>query len=52
MLVLTRKQEEYIMIGDSIKIIISESNGPVRLAIAAPKDAKILRGELYEAEQQ
>lgn len=52
MLVLTRKEDEYFMIGDSIKVMITTCTGTVKLGIRAPKDVKILRGELYDAEEQ
>ena len=47
MLVLTRKQNEKIRIGDSIVITIVKLKGKgVRLGIEAPSDVSILRGEL------
>jgi len=47
MLVLTRKQNEKIRIGDSIVITIVRMKGKsVRLGIEAPSDVNILRGEL------
>ncbi len=50
MLVLGRNPGEYIMIGDSIKVtVIKSDKGYLRLAIEAPKDVNILRGEVYEA---
>ena len=50
MLALTRKIGEKIMIGDNIEIIIADIKGEnVRLAINAPKEVKIFRGEIYEA---
>ena len=52
MLVLTRKEDEYFMIGDSIKVMITTCAGTVKLGISAPKDVKILRGELCDAEEQ
>lgn len=48
MLSLGRKEGQYIMIGDDIMIQVIDSNGSVRLGIAAPDDLPILRGELYE----
>lgn len=49
MLVLTRKKNESIIIGDNIKVEILDIKGDkVKLGIIAPKDLKILRDELYE----
>ena len=50
MLALTRKPGERIVIGDNIVVTISEVKGDsVRIAIDAPKEIKIYRGELYDA---
>lgn len=50
MLVLTRKPGQQIMIGDDILINIVEVQGDnVRIAIDAPKQIKIYRGEIYKA---
>jgi carbon storage regulator len=50
MLVLTRCLNESIMIGDDIEISIHEiRGGQVKLAIAAPRDVRILRMELWRA---
>lgn len=47
MLVLSRKKEESIRIGDEITIkVISVKGGGVRLGIDAPKDISIMRSEL------
>jgi carbon storage regulator len=47
MLVLARKVDEAIVIGDDIVIkVISVENGVVKLGIDAPKDVSILRDEL------
>lgn len=49
MLVLGRKPGEYVMIDDNIKIkVVKSAEGDLRLAIDAPKQMKILRGEVYE----
>lgn len=46
-LVLTRKPGEQITIGDNITVTVEWiRGGKVRLAIAAPRDVVILRGEL------
>jgi len=47
MLVLSRKSNETIKIGDDIEIRILEVKGDtVRIGIEAPKSVEILRGEL------
>lgn len=47
MLVLTRKQGETIRVGENIEIkVIRMEKGSVRIGIVAPKDVRILRGEL------
>ena len=49
MLVLTRKKEESIMIGDEIKVMVLESSGgQVKLGIDAPQDIDIYREEIYQ----
>jgi carbon storage regulator len=49
MLVLGRKPGEYVMIGDEIKVeVVKSKDGDLRLAIDAPRDIKIVRGEIYE----
>lgn len=49
MLVVGRKPGEYIMIGDDIKVKVVKSDaGDFRLAIDAPRDVTITRGEIYE----
>lgn len=50
MLILQRKNNEAIMIGDNIKItVIDIGNDRVKLAIDAPKSVTIARSELLEA---
>lgn len=47
MLVLSRKAGEKIVIGDSVTVVVQRVAGNrVSLAIRAPKDVRILRGEL------
>lgn len=49
MLVLSRKANETIQIGDDIEIRILEVKGDtVRIGIEAPKSIDILRGELVQ----
>ena len=54
MLVLARKKNESILIGEDIEIIISDiSDDKVKLAIKAPKSMKVFRKELLlEIEQE
>ena len=53
MLVLTRKPRQQIMIGDNIVINVVEVQGEnVRIAIDAPREIKIYRGEIYRAIQE
>jgi len=48
-LVISRKTEETILLGDDIEIkVISVENNTVKLGISAPKDISILRKEVYE----
>lgn len=52
MLILRRKKNESLLIGDNIRITIIEcASDGVRLAIDAPKQISILREELSEVEQ-
>lgn len=47
MLVLTRKTEEGIVIGDSIRLTVLEIKGnKVRIGIEAPPDVRVHRSEL------
>ncbi len=48
MLVLTRKKDEKIMIGDDIVItVVDVSGGQVQLGIDAPRHIEIHREEIY-----
>ena len=52
MLVLSRKQDQEVLIGDQIRITVLKTRGnTVRLGIEAPRDIKVVRGEL-EAESK
>ncbi len=49
MLVLSRKPQEAIRIGDNVWVTILEiKRGIVRLGIEAPRDVSVLRSELLE----
>lgn len=49
MLALTRKVGERIVIGDNIVLtVISIKGDSIRLAIEAPKEIKIYRGEIFD----
>ena len=53
MLVLTRKEQEAIMIGDSIVVRVLEVRGDqVRLGIEAPREVVVHREEVYEASKE
>ena len=47
MLILMRRTNESILIGDNIEITVQQIKGKqVHLGIKAPKEIKILRGEI------
>ena len=49
MLVLSRKKDEQIVIGDSIVVtVVRVGRGQVKIGIEAPKGLQILRAELLE----
>ena len=49
MLVLTRKYNQSIMIGDAIEIVVVDIKGDqVKLGIRAPRECTILRSEIYQ----
>ena len=48
MLVLTRKTNQSIMIGDEIEVsVLAVSRDKIRLGITAPKDVPVFRKEVY-----
>ncbi|MGB7347700.1 MAG: carbon storage regulator [Pirellulaceae bacterium] len=52
MLVLTRKLNEEILIGDNVKVTLIRVRGnTVRIGIEAPKEVRIVRGELEPLEE-
>lgn len=53
MLVLSRRKDETIMIGDEIEVSIVDIKGDtVRLGIKAPRSVAVHRKEIYEAIQR
>jgi carbon storage regulator len=52
MLVLTRKPDESIKIGEDVTItIVDISGGKVKIGVAAPKSVRVIRTEVYETEK-
>ncbi|MBE6889045.1 MAG: carbon storage regulator CsrA [Ruminococcaceae bacterium] len=52
MLVVTRKQDESLIISDDICITVLEiGKDKVKIGISAPKEVKIIRSELKDARQ-
>jgi carbon storage regulator len=48
MLVLTRKTNQSIMIGDDIEVsVLAVSRDKIRLGITAPRDVPVFRKEVY-----
>lgn len=48
MLAMTRDSGQYIVIGGDIVVQVMEIGGQIRLAVDAPREVSIERGELYE----
>ncbi len=52
MLVLSRKPDESIVIGDQIEVVVVEVKGDqVKLGVRAPRSISVHRKEVYEAIQ-
>lgn len=53
MLILSRKKDESIMIGDNIEISVVDIKGDqIKLGIKAPRDIKVYRREVFTAIQK
>ena len=53
MLILARKLNERIIIGDDIEVSVVEIKGDqVKLGISAPREVKVYRHEVYSAIQE
>jgi carbon storage regulator len=50
MLILTRRLDERIVIGEDIEISVLEIHGDqVKLGVTAPRDVKVFRREVFDA---
>lgn len=53
MLVLTRKVNQSIVIGDDIEVVVLEVRGEqIRIGIKAPRDVVVHRKEIYDQIQE
>lgn len=53
MLILTRKVNETLMIGDDVSVtVLGIKGGQVRIGINAPRDVAVHRQEIYEKIRQ
>src|SRR5947209_19844762 len=53
MLVLSRKPQEIVRIGDSVVVqVLSTEGNSVRLGITAPPDVKVIRKELLDRQKK
>jgi carbon storage regulator len=49
MLILSRKVNESLMIGDDVSVtVLSIKGGQIRIGISAPRDIAVHRQEIYE----
>ncbi|MCE0641899.1 carbon storage regulator CsrA, partial [Clostridioides difficile] len=49
MLVISRKKDEAVLIGDNIEVkVVGVDGNNIKLAISAPNNISILRKEIYE----
>jgi carbon storage regulator len=53
MLILSRREGESLTIGDDVVVTVVAINGnQIRLGIAAPREVRVLREEIYRAMQE
>ena len=53
MLILSRKVNESLMIGDDVSVtVLSIKGGQIRIGIRAPRDIAVHRQEIYERIRQ
>ena len=52
MLSIGRKSGQSIVIGENIRVTVIEVNGMIRLAVEAPREVSIVRGELFDTEKR
>ena len=53
MLVLTRKPNQAIVIGDDVRVVVVSVEGDhVRLGIEAPREVTVHRAEVYEEQHR
>ena len=52
MLSLQLKSGEYLTIGDDIVVQVFEQGGAIRVAVKAPRELPILRGEVHERDAE
>lgn len=53
MLVLSRRANQEIIIGDNIRVMVIEIRGDkVRIGVQAPREVSVHRNEVYEAIQK
>lgn len=53
MLILTRKTDESLLIGDDVEItVLSVRGGQVKLGVKAPKEVSVHRREIYQRIQE
>lgn len=51
MLVLSRKEQQQLVIGQAVVMILAVRGGRVSVGIEAPREIEILRGELVEKDE-